>query len=393
MTVKKLLIAGGGYADIPLIRAAKSLDYYVITSGNRPDELGHKESDKYYNADFSDPEEMLKLARELEIDAICPCSNDFSVISSSYVAETLGLPGYDSYKTTLLLHHKDQYRQFALQNEIPTPKAMGFTDIDTALKNLEAFRLPLIIKPVDLTGGKGITKVSNISEAKSALENSFSISKTKRVVVEEFLEGSRHGFSALLQSGKIVFHFTDNEYYYLNPYMVSGASAPSTVSIDVVDELIKLSEKIASLLSLKDGIFHVQFILNDGKPIIIEICRRSPGDLYTQFVKLATGVDYPAQIIKPFLNINYGNVSFSPIKGYFTRHCIMADRKGEIKNISYKNSIKDKIIEEHLFWSPGMQVESYMTTKFGIAFLKFESIDEMLAISTNLNNLIQVEFA
>ena len=70
---KKLLIAGGGYADIPLINAAKDLGYYVITSGNRPDELGHKESDEYRYADFSEPETMLELAKALKIDAICPC--------------------------------------------------------------------------------------------------------------------------------------------------------------------------------------------------------------------------------------------------------------------------------------------------------------------------------
>lgn len=392
MTIKKLLIAGGGYADLPLIRAAKNLGYYVITSGNRPNELGHSESDKYCNADFSDPEAMLKLARELCIDAICPSCNDFSAISSAYVAEKLGLPGYDSYDTTILLHHKDKYRQFALQNGISTPKAMGFSDLDSALAAIESFKFPLIIKPVDLTGGKGITKISSVLEAKSSLENAFYISKTKRIVVEEYLEGSRHGFSALLQSGKIVFHFVDNEHYYVNPYMVSGASTPSSVSANVVNELVEQSEKIASLLSLKDGIFHVQFILNEGYPVIIEICRRPPGDLYTQFVKIATEVDYPTQIIKPFIDKNYEDISSTSVKGYFTRHCIMTDRSGVIENITYKNSIKDMIIDELLFWTPGMQVESFMTSKFGIIFLEYNSMDEMLNISNNLHNLIRIKF-
>ena len=63
----KLLIAGGGYADIPLIQAAKSLDFYVITSGNKPDELGHCYSDEYQNADFSSPDTMLDLSRSLDI--------------------------------------------------------------------------------------------------------------------------------------------------------------------------------------------------------------------------------------------------------------------------------------------------------------------------------------
>ena len=80
--------------------------------------------------------------------------------------------------------------------------------------------------------------------------------------------------------------------------MVSGASSPSSVPKSAEEKLCKDSEKIAELLGLVDGIFHVQFILKDGVPIIIEICRRPPGDLYVKLVKYATGVDYPMWIVK-----------------------------------------------------------------------------------------------
>lgn len=112
--MKKLLIAGGGYADIPLIFSAKKLGYHVITTGNRPDELGHLYSDEYHQADFSDIKTMLTLSKQLKISAICACCNDFSALSSAYVAENLGLPGHDSYNTAKIIHHKDLYRQFAL---------------------------------------------------------------------------------------------------------------------------------------------------------------------------------------------------------------------------------------------------------------------------------------
>lgn len=392
MAKNKLLIAGGGYAEIPLIKAAKSLGYHVITSGNRRSDLGHVESDEYRYADFSNPDEMLELASSLDIDAICPCCNDFSAITSAYVAEKLGLPGFDSYETTVLLHHKDLYREFALENKIPTPKARGFSDLKTALDNLNEFDFPIIIKPVDLTGGKGIAKVQNILKSKAALEYAFLISKSKRIVIEEFIEGSKHGFSAILKDGKIIFQFVDNEHYYLNPYMVSGASSPALVHQEVVENLIGQSEKIASLLSLSDGIFHVQFILNNDGPIIIEICRRPPGDLYIQFVKIASGVDYPAQILKPFLGKEYGSFPSQHVKGFYTRHCIMADRNGVLKNINYDERIKEKVIDDYLFWEPGFKVESYMTTKFGIVFLRFDAMDEMLSISNNLHELIDIEF-
>jgi biotin carboxylase len=291
---KILLIAGGGYADIPLIQAAKALGFYVITSGNRANDLGHRYSDECHLADFSDQQAMLKLAKTLRIDAICACCNDFSALSSAYVAEQMGLPGHDAYETTQIIHHKDRYRRFALEHNIPSPHAEGFQSVKSALDTLDQFQFAIIIKPVDLTGGKGVSIVTHEDEARSALEVAFTCSRVKRVVVEEFIEGSKHGLSTFIQDGRVVFHFSDNEYYYLNPYLVSAASTPGTVPSEVLRQLCNTAEKVAHLLCLKTGIFHIQYILRGNDPFIIEICRRPPGDLYTRFVQVATGVDYPS---------------------------------------------------------------------------------------------------
>ena len=116
---QRLLIAGGGHADIPQIKAAKALGYHVITSGNRAADLGHRYADECQLEDFSDRDAMLALAKRLEIDAICASCNDFSAISAAYVAEQLGLPGHDSVEITEAIHHKDRYRELALAHGIP----------------------------------------------------------------------------------------------------------------------------------------------------------------------------------------------------------------------------------------------------------------------------------
>ena len=258
---KKLLIAGGGYADIPLIQAAKALGFYVITSGNRPDDLGHQYSDECRLEDFSDKQAMLKLAENLKIDAICAACNDFSALTAAYVAEKLQLPGHDSYEIALVIHHKDKYRQFTRQHGIPSPYAAAFTSVEDAMKNLNSFKLPVIVKPVDLTGGKGISKITTMEMAKAQLQAAFDISRAKRVVVEEFIEGSRHGLSTFIRDGRVVFYFHDNEHYYKNPYMVAAASTPADVPQVVITNLCQMAEKIAGLLQLKTGIFHIIFCI------------------------------------------------------------------------------------------------------------------------------------
>jgi len=391
MNKKKLLIMGGGYADIPLIQSAQSLNYYVITSGNRSDDLGHLFSDEYQPADFSNCEEMLQLAKRLRVDAVCACCNDFSAISCAYVAEQMGLPGHDHYEVSQLIHHKDQYRNFALANGIATPQAKGFSYVREALNNIESLKLPLIIKPVDLTGGKGVSTIDTIEQAEAALEKAFTASRIKRVVVEEFITGSRHGFSAFLRNGRVVFFFSDNEHYYLNPFLVSAASTPSNISFVVEQELCQESERIASLLSLGTGIFHIQFILHEDKPVIIEICRRAPGDLYIKLVEHATGVDYPAWIVKAAAGLDCSELAHAEPTGFFTRHCVMSANSGRVKDIVFDTIIEKNVIDKFMWWKTGDNVSDVMTSKFGIVFLKFDTKEEMLDKTERMQELIRVE--
>ena len=387
---KKLLLAGGGYADIPLIQAAQRQGFYVITSGNRAQDPGHQVSDEYRAADFSDPEAMLALATSLAVDAICACCNDFAALSAAYVAEKLGLPGHDPYETAKIIHHKDLYRQFAQQHGIPTPRAESFTDVATATAAVTHFQFPVMIKPVDLTGGKGIVKISSMAEAQPAITNAFNISKSKRIVIEEYVEGSNHGFTCILRDGKVVFHFSDNEHYYLNKYMVSAASTPAKVPASAIAALQEQAENIASLLKLKNGIFHVQYILQpDGKPIIIEICRRAPGDLYIKLVEHATGVDYPGWIVKSATGQDLSALKQVEPRGCFTRHCIMTDRNGVLERIDVDPSVANRIIDQYVWWHRGDKVENYLTHKFGIVFLKFDDMNEMLAKTNAMQSLIK----
>lgn len=411
-TQKRLLLLGGSHAEIPLIQAAQALGWYVITTGNNCEGLGHPYADKTVFADFSDKDAMLELARAEGVSAVCSGCNDFALLSTVYVCEKLGLPGHDSYATSLEIHHKDKYRALATRLGIPTPKALTVavagkggaaqdsTSFSEAIANLT---FPIIVKPVDLTGGKGIHRAANIDEARAAYSDACSRTREDHVVVEEFVEGSNHGFSAMLVKGKVAFAFADNEQYYINKYLVSGANTPSTTSAAGLAKLRDYSERIARELKLVDGILHIQYIEKaDGTPVIIEICRRPPGDLYIKFVKYATGVDYPKFIVMAETGMDISAIPDVPTQGFWLRHCVMADCQageqtatgdtcsGIVTDVAFAPEVQGNVVEKFLWHKPGEVITDKLTYKAGIVFFKFGTLAEMESKTARMTDLVKV---
>lgn len=390
MKKPRLLIAAGSHSEVPLIKAGQSLGFHVITSGHREADVGHSFADEVHLADFSDADAMLALARRLGIDAICAGCNDFSAISSAYVAEQLSLPGHDPVSVARQLHHKDAYRALAKALGIPTPQAVGCSDESQALAAMASMRFPLIIKPVDLTGGKGVLRVENSREAISAAQRALEISRAKRIVVEEFVSGSRHGFSAILRQGRIAFSFADDEYYHLSPYLVSAASSPSSCPASALHQVAAYSETIAQHLRLADGIFHVQFICPDaGDPVIIEICRRAPGDLYVDLVRHATGAPYAQWIVSASAGLSLADVHQMPVRECITRHCLMAQRGGTFAGFDFDDKVKMAITDQMIWAKQGDEVADPASHKFGIVFVRHDSVAERNAQAPLLQNLLR----
>jgi biotin carboxylase len=392
--MKQLLIAGGSHADIPLIQAAKRLGYHVTTSGNRSQDLGHAHSDAFEPCDYSDPQAVLALANKIGAEALCACCNDFSALSCAFAAKELGLPGHDDPKTAEIIHHKDQWRAFAHEHGIPSPQAIGCASMEEVKAAIPKLRLPLIVKPVDLTGGKGIQRADTAEDTLKAAEAAFAISKAKRIVVEEFITGTRHGFTCILRDGRVAFHFADDEMYHLSPYLVSAACTPTSCPQSSIESLIEHSERIAGLLDLVDGIFHVQFIQHeDGNPVIIEICRRAPGDLYIELVRHATGAPYAEWIVRAAAGLELSDVFYMPSARCVTRHCLMADHTGTFEGFDFDEAVASRIMNRLIWAKEGDKVTDPLTHKFGIIFVQHRNEAHMREEAPQLQKLLRARLS
>ena len=185
--MKKLLLLGGSRYILPVIEAAHKLGLYVITCDYLPDNIAHRYSDEYCNISIIDKEAVLKEAQRLDIDGILSFAVDPGVVTAAYVQEQMGLPAFGPYESVCILQNKDKFRNFLTQNGFMVPKAKGFSSIEEAMQDMDWYAWPVIVKPTDAAGSKGVTRVDKAENLKEALEYAFQYSISKRIIVEEFI--------------------------------------------------------------------------------------------------------------------------------------------------------------------------------------------------------------
>lgn len=382
------LVVGGSHSEIPVIDAAKRMGMRVVTTGNRPNDLGHQYADQYVPCDYSQPDQLLRVARDVRPVALVSGANDFAALSASRVAEKLGLPGHDSPDVAELLHHKDKFRAFSMAEGFPVPRAIAASDVGEVKAAFRELGAEALVKPVDMTGGKGIARVTDVSQVEAAASAALRTSRSGRVVVEEFVEGSRHGCTSVIVGGSVRFTFIDDEHYGHNPYLVAAASAPSSVPDSVVDTLRSMIERYASTLRLVDGVFHVQFVVTVGGPVVIEVCRRPPGDLYPWLVDMATGAQYSTWLVaaaRPEMGI--ADIHEAAVVRHIARLCVMSTTEGRLGAVVRCFGESPLVRRELMWWKEGDVITDHLTQKVGIVFLEFAHEQEMRKATADIGSL------
>ena len=190
--MKKLMILGGSRHALPVIKAAHKFGVYVITADYLPDNVAHKYSDEYCNVSITDQEATLAVARALKIDGVISFACDPGVVTAAYVAEKMGLPSVGSYEAVSLLQNKGRFRKFLADNGFNVPVAKGYTEIKEALKEMNLFHWPVIVKPTDSAGSKGVNRVDDPQKLREAIEYALSFSRGKEFIIEDFITQIRH---------------------------------------------------------------------------------------------------------------------------------------------------------------------------------------------------------
>ena len=391
--MKKVLVPNGNYTDIRLIKAFKDMGYYVITSGNNPNLLGHKYADEYVEHDYSDCKGMLKLAREYQIDKISACSNDFGVTTAAYIAENMGLSGHDTFLNARIIAEKDLFKKFAQENHLQVIPSAEFDNRTIAKEYVKNVEYPIIVKPNDLGGGKGVSRADSVGEADKAIDYAFDMSKSKHIVVEPYIEGTQHSFTSFIVNKKVVADTSFNEYPCKNnPFLVGYTTVPALDIDNVRPQMVEQVEKIANLLDLVDGIFHVQYRMHNGKPLIMECMRRCLGNYALKAASEAIDFDWEHWIAKSYLGEDCSNAKQGLKDDRLLLHYyIQAPRNGRIKNVTIDDSITQYVYDEISQWASGLEVTNYSVEMIGFIFMKFPDIETRDTVAKSIESLIRVE--
>lgn len=346
---KKLLLLGGLRYLLPVIKAAHELGVYVITCDYIPDNIAHRYSDEYHNISILDREAVLRLAEGLNIDGIMSFAVDPGVTTAAFVAERLKLPFQGSLESVEILQDKSKFRSFLAANSFNVPVAGSYSSVEEAISDSGKFNWPVIVKPVDSAGSKGVTRIESVDQLADAAKYALSESHCKRFIIEDFLQsdGPSSDSECFVLDGKLIFcSFSDQLFDPVadNPYTPSAYIWPSSMPENARTELREELQRLIALLDLRTGIFNVETRLcTNGKSYIMEMSPRGGGNRLAEMLELSTGQEIIKNSVNAALGLEVRGISdpvysetiseiilHSPCSGAFDRMAVMNPHGGEI---------------------------------------------------------------
>lgn len=399
MKQKKLMLLGGLRYLLPVIEKAHELGAYVITADYLPDNVAHKYSDEYVNVSIIDKEAVLKVAKEKQIDGILSFAVDPGVVTAAYVAENINLPFQCSYHAACILQDKSLFRKFLSENGFNCPHAKGYTDINDALADLDFFTWPVIVKPVDSAGSKGVTKVECKKELQNAIRTALSSSLSGHFIIEDFLDkvGAQSSADIFFVDGKLVYPaysdqlFDDNA---ANPYTPAVEIWPSSMPETFQDDLTHQLQRLATLLDIKDGIFNVESrVCSDGKAYIMEVSPRGGGNRIAELQDMATGQNLIENEIKRALGMPLSEISAPQYDGVWCNYILHSSKEGILECVEIDEDFRKRHVkDEGLTVKEGDLVHPFTgaNTSLGTLFLRADSREELNKVVDEIDNYIKI---
>lgn len=298
--MKKLAILGASYLQLPLVEKAREMGIEThVFAWDNPEAVCKSVADFFYPISVMEKEAILEKCREIKIDGITTIATDICIPVIAFVTSELNLEG-NSLETAYKATNKGLMRKAFEDFGVNSPKSGTFTISD----NLPEFEFPLIVKPTDRSGSRGVTLVHNSIELAAAIERATSESMEGKAVVEEYIVGDEVSVESIsFQNQHYILAITD-KITTGNPYFVElEHHQPSTLPSEIQEKIKIETIKSLQALGIKNGASHAEFkITESGRVVAIEVGARMGGDFIgSHLTQLSTGYDFVKAVIQSAL--------------------------------------------------------------------------------------------
>lgn len=367
------VVLGGTTPHISLLNNLKSRGYYTILIDYLENSPAKSFSDEHIQESTLDKEKVLNISKKVNASLVISTCIDQANVTACYVSEKLSLPHPYSYESALIVTDKSRMKDKMLSNGIPTAQYfIAGSIVDLRSHN---FSYPLVVKPADSTGSKGVRRAGSVRELEHYFNEALKISQNGKVIIEEFKDGIELQVDCFIQnkSSKIIMIRKKNRMNLYGDFVMQsvGSTIPADVSESIKSKLLLISQKIAQTFELDNVPLFMQVIVdNDNNINVLEFAPRVGGGLSYKMIELYTGFDFLNAAINSFLRIDT-MIRTRKNDGYLLSGIIYATGGiyGEI--LGFKNLIDEGIIDEYFYFlKNGDEIGNDMSTKSRVgAFL------------------------
>ncbi len=351
MNRESILILGGGIMQIPAIKAARKEGYRVFVADVNPEAPGIPLADGFSRIDLKDhraiAEEAVRLRKNEKLAAVFTAGTDFSA-TVAYAATAAGLPGID-YTTAMTASNKILMRRAFSEAGVPSPAFYPVRSAEEAFEACQNLDFPVVIKPVDSMGARGVVKIERIEDREAvtaAVANALAASRSSEALVEEFIDGPEFSLDALVYDGEITICGFADRHIYFPPYFIEmGHTMPSAYDSDVQAGVIEVFKRGVAALGIEQGAAKGDMKYSPSKgPMIGEIAARLSGGFMSGWTfPYHSGINVTLSAIRIAAGKNPGRLK--PEKNLVSAERAALSIPGRIKSVE---KIKDAESVEYI---------------------------------------------
>lgn len=378
---QKAIVLGGTSPHIALIENLKNRGYYTVLVDYYENPPAKIVADEHIRESTLDQGKVLEIAKAINANLVISTCIDQANVIACHTAEKMGLSAPYSYEIALNVTNKGYMKKRMIEREIPTSK---FILVDDSAKfEYCDLKFPVVVKPADTTGSKGVKKAYGLSELNEYLIEAIKLSRTNKAIIEEFNDGIEVQIDCFVQNKKAKLIMMRQKLKTLNSGKTVLQSIGSIIPAEITKGAQKKCEQIANQIihafNLDNTPLFIQAIVNGDNVNVIEFAPRIGGGLSYRMIKIITGFDILNATIDSYLNLQ-ANVDFHQSESYYLTYIIYA-QPGVFGSITgYHELSKERIIEEYYFFkTKGMEIGSDMASRnrVGAILVKADNKEEL----------------